>query len=241
MNRTGYCERVRQEGVAERYLAGRLSASDAEEFEAHYLTCGRCQDEVRLGAMLREGLEGGEEGRRPRRLRFFTIGLAAVLAVGIGLSIVLLQRPAPEVQRLGMVEQPPIYLGVAVRGGSTEADSLFDAAMRHYIAEDFTAAASGLRAALDAGFDPAPARFFLGSSLLVTGQVRPAAAEYRAVIAAGESPYQAEARYYLAKSLLQRGDVDGARAQLRLLEESLEDVGAAARDLLRALEEVERR
>jgi hypothetical protein len=48
------CEEVTEKGLVERYLAGKLSEAETEAFEAHYLTCSRCQTELRLGAGIRE-------------------------------------------------------------------------------------------------------------------------------------------------------------------------------------------
>ena len=238
MSGSGHGGPFGEEGVVEDYLAGRLPRQDAEAFEAHLLTCERCQREVRFGATVRDELAARPESARRRGLPWL-IGLtsAAVLTAAALAAVLLLDGgPAPEVVALGEVRQPPIYLGVAVRDGEGAADSLFDAGMERYQAGDYAAAAAALREAVEA--DPAalPARFFLGASLLMSGDAAAAAREYRAVVAAGESPYRAEARFYLAKALLQGGEVEAAREQLRAVAADLDDVGEAARDLLAALD-----
>ena len=57
------CDAVVVQGVIERYLAGTLGDAEVEAFEAHYLACSRCQQELKLAIAIREGLsEGGRSG-----------------------------------------------------------------------------------------------------------------------------------------------------------------------------------
>ena len=59
------CGAVARKGWVERYLTGKLPEPEAAAFESHYLTCLRCQEELRLAAAIREELGGGEkEGDR---------------------------------------------------------------------------------------------------------------------------------------------------------------------------------
>lgn len=48
------CESVAGRRLVEGYLAGMLSEAEIEVFESHYLTCGRCQTELRMGVGIRE-------------------------------------------------------------------------------------------------------------------------------------------------------------------------------------------
>lgn len=57
------CDDVVAQGVIERYLAGTLGDAEVEAFEAHYLACSRCQQELKLAIAIRDGLsEGGGSG-----------------------------------------------------------------------------------------------------------------------------------------------------------------------------------
>ena len=56
MAETLSCKAINDRGLVERYLAGRLSEPEAEVFECHYLTCSRCQNELRLAAAIRDVL-----------------------------------------------------------------------------------------------------------------------------------------------------------------------------------------
>ncbi|MEE8385209.1 MAG: hypothetical protein V3S01_04785 [Dehalococcoidia bacterium] len=56
MAETLSCEAINDRGLVERYLAGRLSEAEIEVFECHYLTCSRCQSELRLVAAIRDVL-----------------------------------------------------------------------------------------------------------------------------------------------------------------------------------------
>ena len=50
------CDAIVDGDLIERYLAGTLSEAEVEALESHYLTCARCQDELRLAAAIREVL-----------------------------------------------------------------------------------------------------------------------------------------------------------------------------------------
>ena len=56
------CDAVAAQGVIERYLAGRVSEAEVEAFEAHYLTCSRCQRELRMAFAIRNGLPEAGSG-----------------------------------------------------------------------------------------------------------------------------------------------------------------------------------
>jgi hypothetical protein len=209
------CDAVADLALVERYLAHRLSAAEREEFEAHFLTCEPCQQALALGA----GIRAAWPRVRPRPARRWVLlgsGLG-VAAAGLAALLLLTPRRVPaELERLGALVQAPIYLGIPVRAGpSGPADSLFASAMTDYVAERYTEAAAGLRTALSAGVDSAPAEFFLGASLLMTAHPAEAATSFGKVIAAGETPYLAEAHFYRAKALLRQGQTAAARADLR--------------------------
>jgi tetratricopeptide (TPR) repeat protein len=210
------CDAVADLALVERYLAHRLSAAEREEFEAHFLTCERCQQALALGA----GIRAAWPRVRPRPARrWVLLGSGLGLAAAAGLAAIILftpKRVPVELERLGAVVQAPIYLGIPVRAGPAgPADSLFASAMTDYVAERYAEAAAGLRTALSAGVDSAPAEFFLGASLLMTAHPAEAAASFGKVIAGGETPYLAEAHFYRAKALLRGGQAAAALADLR--------------------------
>ncbi len=52
MNQRLTCEEITRRALIEGYVAGRLSETDTEALESHYLTCDRCYDELRLAAAI---------------------------------------------------------------------------------------------------------------------------------------------------------------------------------------------
>ena len=123
-------------------------------------------------------------------------------------------RPAVALTELARFD-PPRYVPPVLRGLEDDARRAVQAAMPHYARGDYRQAIAGLRKAT--GLDPtaSDASFFLGVSLLLTGQTDAGVAELQRTVALGASPYLEEAYYYLAKGLLQRGDVTAARRALQ--------------------------
>jgi TolA-binding protein len=93
----------------------------------------------------------------------------------------------------------------------------FQAAMASYQKQDYAAAASALRAVTNATPDFVPARFYLGISLLLSGDRIAGIQELRALTEAGDSPYLQRARFYLAKGLIAEHDLHRAQEQLEKL------------------------
>jgi hypothetical protein len=48
--------------AAERYLLNELPEADRDAFEAHYFECAACAEDVRVGALLKEGVQSGMAG-----------------------------------------------------------------------------------------------------------------------------------------------------------------------------------
>ena len=90
----------------------------------------------------------------------------------------------------------------------------FQAAMARYATADYAGAASALRAVSTAQPNFVPARFYLGISLLLTGDRIAGIQELRELTMAGDTPYLERARFYLAKGLLAEHDVHRAQQQL---------------------------
>jgi hypothetical protein len=120
------CDAIVDRGLVERYLAGTLSEAEVEAFESHYLTCTRCQNELRLAAAIRDVLPEVQEAApapdvspaapsrrwlgRHARAGAVAAAIAAVLA-----GVVLLQpsreslqhrEPVPETAAVPTVEAP---------------------------------------------------------------------------------------------------------------------------------------
>jgi hypothetical protein len=227
------CEDVQRDAWVERSLAGRLTDAERDAFDAHYLTCARCQAELQLGAAIRVSLRSAPAVLRPRAwTRWAGVGGLAAAAVVTMVVWRAQNGVSPEFQRLGAVVQAPIYLGVPLRAeNETDASRAFDDAMRAYAAERYEDAARRLREVVGGGTRRAPAEFFLGASLLMTGDDREAAAAFARVIALGDSPYRSEAHYYRAKALLRRGNVDAAVSALAAVSPRSEVIAAQARAL----------
>lgn len=195
---------------AEQYVAERMTKSEREAFEDHFVTCAECQREVRLAGAVRSGLgapNGAATRAQPRsgaRTQRW-IGAGVALAAGIAAIAILRMGPSPALAALGGVLEPPMYLGVAVRGTPGRADAIFNRAMNAYTARNYAGAIAGLRAALAAGQDSVPTEFFLGASQLLSNDARGAAATLSRVVAKGDTPYRDEALLYEAKALLRLG------------------------------------
>ncbi len=215
--------------LVERYVAGSLGGLERDRFEDHLLACDVCQADIRAGAAIRAELATDAAAvPRAKARRRWLVPVALAAAAIVAIAVFVPRRGDSRLTALGRIIEPPIYLGVELRGAPQRADSLFDAAMTAYAAHDYAAAASGLEQALSAGVDSAPSLFFLGASRLVTDQPDAAAAAFRGVIALGESPYLPEAHYYLAKSLLREGKADVALRELRMVQSSDSTVVAGA-------------
>jgi TolA-binding protein len=209
-------------------VSGHATADEAAAFEEHYVTCAVCQNEVLLAAAIREQATAlPVRTKRPRMAWTVASLLAAATLAGV---LLMKQADARRWTRLGAIDQPPAYGGVAVRAQINETDSLFAQAMHRYREGDYRGAASGLRAVLQADNPPVAADFYLGASLLQQDDARAAAAAFRRVLARGASIYTDEARYYNAKALLRLGQPDAAISSLRAVD-STSPISAAARAL----------
>jgi hypothetical protein len=219
VNEETTCSIIDGPTLAEQYVAGRMPDAERIAFEDHFVTCADCQREVRLADAVRTGLrkrgdakEGAPRRRRAHAWRWTGVGVA--LAAGIAAIAIVQMRPSPDFTSLGGVIEPPVYLGVAVRGTVGRADSIFERAMNEYASREYAAAAAGLRAALAAGQDSVPTEFFLGASLLMSNDAQGAAAAFSRVVEKGDTQYLDEAQLYNAKALLRLGRGREARDAL---------------------------
>jgi len=240
VNDTLTCALVEERALVERYVADKLTDEQGrDDFEAHVIACPRCQAEIRLAMTVRAELPP-MTARRTRRVWPWGLGIA--VAAGIAALIVLrTSGSSTRWEDLGAVPVAPIYLGVEVRGTPARGDSIFALAMQAYDDRRYDAASTGLRTALVAGADSAPAEFFLGASFLMRDRAPEAAAAFARVIALGDTPYLAEARLYRAKALLRQGHVAAALAELQAITSTSNAVTAWARALADSVESRMRR
>jgi len=110
--------------------------------------------------------------------------------------------------------------------------------MVRYVKGDYREAIDGLRKAANLDPSAADASFFLGVSMLLTGQPKDGVAELRRTTALGASPYLEEAYFYLAKGSLQMGDVTATRRALRSMIALGGDRQREAKELLGQLDRV---
>ena len=95
------CDAIVDGGAIERYLAGTLSEAEVEAFESHFLTCSRCQNELRMAAAIRDVLPEVREASQandldPAPLTWRWLGrparagavAAAIAAVLVGVLLV---------------------------------------------------------------------------------------------------------------------------------------------------------
>lgn len=202
--------------LVERYVSGSLGGAERDRFEDHLLACALCQADIRAGAVIRAELATDVPAvPRPKSRPGWLVPVGLAAAATVALVLFMPRRGDSRLIALGRIVEPPIYLGIELRGTPSPPDALFDSAMSAYAAHEYAAAASGLEQALATGADSAPALFFLGASQLITGRLEAALAAFRGVIALGDSPYLPEAHYYLAKVLLREGKADAALRELR--------------------------
>ena len=98
------CDEISDRALIEGYVAGRLGEAETEAFESHYLTCERCQNELRLAVAIREvlpevreaGLHAPAESEVSVISRRFRVRTAAALAAAAVLAGLLLVRPSTQ-------------------------------------------------------------------------------------------------------------------------------------------------
>jgi hypothetical protein len=229
------CDEESRRENAERYATRKMTAEEAVAFEDHFVTCAECQNEVRLASAIAAEVSQAPVATRPvpraRRVWIWGTGGLA-FAAGLATLMVMQSKPRSDLVALGAVREPPVYLGIQVRGVAAE-DSLFEAAMDAYATRRYSAAIAGLRAVLAAGRDSVPAHFFIATSQLLDNRPAEAAAEYERVLAHGDTPYRAEARYYRAKALLRlrrATDAVGELAELAPADGIAYEMGKALAD-----------
>ncbi len=136
--------------------------------------------------------------------------------------------PDEQYRSLASFEAPPYRRDPA-------APKPFQAAMAQYAAKDYDGAASALRMITDKNPDFAPARFYLGIALLLSGSRIAGIEELRALTEAPGGAYLERARFYLAKALIGEHDIPRAQKQLEAVIERHGDLEKKAAALLAQL------
>jgi TolA-binding protein len=149
-------------------------------------------------------------------------------------------RPARDLGTLALFTPPP-YLPLQTRGTGDTATQTFAAAMTHYNAKEYQAAADGLRTVTEAQPDAAHAQFFLGISLLALDKPAEARQALDRAVASGKAPFSDEAHFYLAKAALKERDLPRAERELKLAVEREAGPAGEAAKLLREVSALSRR
>jgi hypothetical protein len=108
----------------------------------------------------------------------------------------------------------------------------FQSAMARYQKQDYAAAAAALRPVANAQPTFVAARFYLGISLLLSGDRIGGIEELRPLADAAGTPYVERARFYLAKGLIAEHDIPRAQQQLEDLIAQHGDLEKQATELL---------
>ena len=117
--------------AAERYLLNELGDADRDAFEEHYFTCATCAEDVKTGALMREGVRAGlidtaadtrsakvvpiESRRRSMTAVFVPWAVAASLALVAGYQA-LWVVPGLRQDAVGPTATVPLLLKPASRG-----------------------------------------------------------------------------------------------------------------------------
>jgi TolA-binding protein len=240
------CLRVKSEDVAVGYLLGTLDKDVREAYEQHIFDCPECLDDFETLRVTqheleatRENIEAAASARRVRPTSIWALRLvAAAVVIGAAALLVgpLVNPKQIQVVSAGLAElariEPAPYSPVTLRGTTGEASDAFQEAMAHYLAGDYETAAQGLQAAAELNPESPRIGFYLGVSLLLTGQTEAAIESFKEAIALGDSLYLEMAHFFLAKAHLLNGDVEAARGQLEKTRDLEGDLETEAERLL---------
>jgi tetratricopeptide (TPR) repeat protein len=187
------CADPRWQGVARRYVDGRLSENERSAFEDHYFACDACFEEVERLQQSRPARVGdrGVETKPPAvpsRMRgWWPVALAAALALALGLGVWLLSRTrnAPSSEAGGV----PVASGVEQPGEDTRPTAVPNAAADTLVADG-----------------TAPERLESGFTYSIA-EIEPP--RYEPVVLRGTES-DAEARFAAGMEWYQRGEYAGA-------------------------------
>jgi len=233
------CDRIEREDIAEKYLAGKLTKAEQEEFEAHCSECPACLERLEtfrtlqseLWEQSREAVPVTSEKRPAWSGRWVTAAAAGVLIIAIGLALWWRLGPARgrgiggpgtgvDIAGLGSFE-PPVYLPPpAPRGPADEAGEYFERGMKFFQEGDYSQAIPDLESAVGINPKAANSRFFLGICFLLTEQNEKGIRELKKTVALGDPAFVEEAHFYLGKAYLRQKDAGLARKELQAVAEA---------------------
>lgn len=232
------CQRIEQQGMIERYLAGKLAQAEAEAFEQHYLGCQSCFDELQFQHATAIELRVAPAASTQKAPAGWTIGRTWALAAAAILVLTLVsipvfyrrqnvetvqERPAQRDRRGDLIARlasvnAPSYIPITLRGGSKSvASERFQKGMERYGKGDYAAAASLLEQAAGLKPDLQPALFYLGISQLMAHQPDKAIATLSRLTQIEATPYLEESHWYLAKAFLRKQDLTSAQKELEVV------------------------
>ena len=257
------CQQVQDDNLIERYITEKLSQTEAEAFEKHYLECKHCFEQLGLFhatalELSRHPIPAGtaRTSWMPAIPRWALASAVAALAVAL-IAVVYVQWPQepvpsaqsplpsepppleqrPEVVRaltqLAMVEAEP-YLPSRLRGEQTSSKARFEAGMQKYVDRDYKGAIEDLAEATR--LDPGldTANFYLGVSYLLE-EMPDEAISRLAKLASPQSAYEEESHWYLAKAYLKKTDVAQAMTQFDAVISMNKGYSSEARDAMQQL------
>jgi hypothetical protein len=101
------CAEVDDRDLESGYLAGRLTAEEAEAFEAHYFGCERCWRTLETALAVR----GARGARRPVRFGVRALAVAATAVIAVGAGWWFIRSPSPPAEALrGGGEAPAVRI-----------------------------------------------------------------------------------------------------------------------------------
>lgn len=201
------------------YLDDNLGKSGRQTVENHLLDCPLCAEAVEGYRLLQEENTIHRDATPPRRMRLYTrlAWAAAILTTAVSLWL-LVDQPQSRDLYAAYFEKYPNDITSNPRGSSepTEPGSLLEQGVILYTEGNFQESRKVLAEYLrQESSDPA-GTFYLGLTLLESGQISEATHILRG-LAPKTGPYSEEASWYLALAYLREGKKDQAKDQLKTL------------------------
>lgn len=227
----------------ERYLTNRFSEEEQQAFEEHYFGCAECFEKLETVRVIQMAARRVQPRAGSAWWMSGALGLAAALAIAVGLwfwwsdahrlvsAPVARVTPSAPPDKFALLARfdAPRWPQMRLRGGDGAHTGSFRTAISAYHHGDFATAAQRLAPV------NAEARFYLGISLILSGNRAAGTAQLQRVIAGGDTPWLEQARFYQAKALIGTGDLAAARPQLQQVVAAGGDLAGNAQKLLDAL------
>ena len=212
------------------YLRRNLPGTVQEDFEAHYFSCRKCFDRLRIRHALVEhnfalhAMENVPVAAGPRRKVLAMIAASLVVVVGVGLFTAQ-WRHRHYLERISRFD-PPLFVISETR--SPRSDPVFNAAVAVYREGDYARALKILEGIQKEDRTP-KTRFLAGICRLLVGDARGAEDDFDAIIREMNPSYFDEALYYKGIALLRQDEVTNARRLFSRLSEMFSPLQNQAR------------